>query len=151
MIDHRGPQLVQLVNGYPRRRSSGEKISSMHARQVARSAGRVGRTAANALARTDRKGILDGRQTGQFGHHDRVDPGLRRRGVAQLRQERRHLGRIALDLDPHRVGLVPDPAAKPLLLGGNVEERSKPHPLDHPPNLNRHTTLTARGYFGGCE
>ena len=42
MIDQRGPQFVQLVNGYPARRSAGLRISARHAGQIAKSAGIVG-------------------------------------------------------------------------------------------------------------
>ena len=145
MIDQRGPQSVQLVNGYRHRRPAGSWISARQSSQVARSAGRVGRGAvparlgrmANPAASLPLRLVLAGDRLDLDG----LDAGLRRmvvpQGIEKLVQRRR--GPFGLDMDG--AGAVLYPAGEIACPGGVVDERPEADPLDDAADGNGPTAM----------
>ena len=137
MIDHRGPQLVQLVNGYRQRRWAGSWISARQSSQVARSAGMVGRGAAAArLARIANPAAglrppAGGALAWDRLYLDGVDAGLRRMVVANSFDQLLQRGLLSFGLDAHGPGAVLHPAGQLARAGGVIDERPEADPLDH--------------------
>ena len=140
-----GPQLVQLMNGYPNRRSAGSESSRRQSAQVAVSADtRVRRPLA------DQPGlVLPGRlwlaamakDADRFGamarRGDPLDPGQRGRVPFQQEEEFADHRHWPFDLDEHPVEVVADEPGQAQPGGQGVHERAEADALDDPLHPDR--------------
>ena len=141
----RGPQLVQLMNGYPNRRSAGSQSSRRQSAQVAVSADtRVRRGPADWLAAmakdADRCGVTALVVTRSI---------LASGGASRSSRSRKSLtvaGR-PLDLDEHAVQVVADEPAEAQPGRQGVHERAEADALDDPLHPNRRSDKLAHRRF----
>ena len=132
---NRGPQLVQLMNGYRNLRSAGSDSSRRQSAHVAVSAAtRVLRRPWPAGDDTERRHA----QRSHVGRGDPLDPGERGRIRLQNPEKLPHHPRRTFDLGEHPVDVVADQAAEPEAGRQRVHERAEADPLDDPLHPDSH-------------
>ncbi len=145
MIVARGPQLVQLVNGYRYRRSVGSSSSRMQSSQVAMSGGKSRSVeATDSLssivkpepAATDRAVVED---------HDLLHTSARRSVRSKSSGEGFDRLLRAGDLDLDLAGPIDDRAVESKLGGETPHERPEADALDDAPDLDRSRDTLAIG------
>ena len=124
----RGPQLVQLVKGYPKRRSRGSRISRRQSPEQRLTSGGITASAPGrlSLARM-RKSLSPGQAV--LGHH-RVDAGQGGRPAAEFLEENLKDAGRALHLDFHPPGGVAHPPGQVVAPGQAIDERPEAHALN---------------------
>ena len=133
-IVNRGPQFVQLVNGYRYRRSAGSRISCRHAAHVARSGGME-------IRRSDVVPALDDRERVEPLRRDRLRVNLAnlggsRRGTGESVDEIVECFRRSERVNRHACGVVADAPGHAFLGGKAVDPGTEADPLHHPANLD---------------